>query len=670
MVKLVRIYFFVVFGFLFLEAQDSIGRKAIANKYNILKSTRFSNQLKKQIKLDSVEVQKYIAKHKLSKEQARGIIKIAENGIPLRIKPHSLNQINATNTNLITNNRVSGLNLTGNGITAYVFDNGAILTKHKEFDYRVSNNRLNNKVIDYHSTWVAGVMAAKGLRADATGMAKRINIVGETYNNSSLYDRINELASSGVILSNHSYGYSVGWSFNDEDGIWEWWGDPSISILEDYNFGYYSEVDSDIDNIINLSPYHLMVMAAGNSNDTFNRGEGPDGDTEYILINDQRNFKDTTTDPRNKNCSSGFDCIPQGNLGKNTLTIGSVDPLSDPNISANIKLSNFSSVGPTDDGRIKPDLVAVGSDVLTPSIETITSYSAVEGTSFSSPSVAGIAALLQEQYLGLKGEYMRSDLVKALLINTTNEAGNADGPDYKFGWGLVDAYKAAMIIKNNKNTTFLDQLTLTNGNNCKMEIKVNAGSKVNVTLAWVDKEYTAYSPSLNNRTKTLVNDLDIRVYEKNNPNIIFLPWKLDVNNPNAAATKGDNDTDNLEQVEFTPSTTTDYIVEVKHKGNLVEPTNYSLVMNAKPLTFCKIEEETNELSVYFLNGTRLFVKSPLINVDKAYQFSIYDYTGKLVINTIEKDYIIDLKKYNLVQGNYIGVVKSNEKSANLKFSIN
>ncbi|MFA9290574.1 MAG: hypothetical protein ACEQSF_05055, partial [Solirubrobacteraceae bacterium] len=200
-------------------------------------------------------------------------------------------------------------------------------------------------------------------------------------------------------------------------------------------------------------------------------------------------------------------------------------------------------------------------------------------------------------------------------------------------------------------------------------IKAVAGSKVKVTLAWIDKEYTAYRPSLNNRTKTLVNDLDLRVYQKNNPSAIQLPWKLDVNNPNAAATKGDNNTDNVEQVEFIPNLTTDYIVEVKHKGNLVNPTKYSIVVNAKANTFCEEKLEEN-LSLYYLDENRLYVKFPLNKQVDGYEFFIYDYTGKLVKKSTEISYQIFLKKFNLSPGNYVALVKSLGKSASVKFSIN
>ncbi len=663
MMKLKFILIFFLTSFILINAQDSILKKIITQKYNFNNIKKLQTHLKRKEKIDSINITKFIERHKINKENASGIEGITQNGIPIKINTHSLNQITATNTNLVKNNSVSGFNLTGNGITAHIFDDGAILSTHTEFDNRVSNYKSNNILKDDHPTLVAGVMAAKGKSLIAEGMATKLTIVGENYKANRL-SRMNEVAKSGVLISNHSYGFLAGWDFSS--GSWRWWGDDSISKSEDFSFGYYGNNDEINDQITLVSPYHLQVKSSANNNGE--GGSGPEDGVAYYL-NSTNVVLNTRTTPRSRSCESGFDCIPTGNVSKNILVVGAVDPLLNPNISSNIKLSNFSSVGPTDDGRIKPDLVAVGSQVNMPSAESNTLYSLESGTSFSSPSVAGIAALLQEQFFGLKGEYMRSDLVKALLINTTNEAGNAAGPDYKFGWGLVDTYKAAMIIKNNKNTTFLNQFTLSQASSCSMQIKAVAGSKVKVTLAWIDKEYTAYRPSLNNRTKTLVNDLDLRVYQKNNPSAIQLPWKLDVNNPNAAATKGDNNTDNVEQVEFIPNLTTDYIVEVKHKGNLVNPTKYSIVVNAKANTFCEEKLEEN-LSLYYLDENRLYVKFPLNKQVDGYEFFIYDYTGKLLIQSTEVSYQIFLKKFNLSPGNYIALAKSLGKATSVKFSVN
>src|SRR5690606_2383827 len=94
--------------------------------------------------------------------------------------------------------------------------------------------------------------------------------------------------------------------------------------------------------------------------------------------------------------------------------------------------------GPTDDGRIKPDIAADGTALLSTSNDG--DYGSSTGTSMSSPSVSGALLLLQEHYNDLHPtEFMRSSTVKALVCHTALDDNASIGPDPKFGWGLLDA---------------------------------------------------------------------------------------------------------------------------------------------------------------------------------------------------------------------------------------
>ena len=109
-------------------------------------------------------------------------------------------------------------------------------------------------------------------------------------------------------------------------------------------------------------------------------------------------------------------------------------------------MEGYSSWGPTDDGRIKPDLVANGYSLYSSYSSGTASYAYSSGTSMAAPNATGTAQLLLSLYTSMKpGEYMRASTLKGLLIHTADDLGTA-GPDYKFGWGLVNAKAAADLI--------------------------------------------------------------------------------------------------------------------------------------------------------------------------------------------------------------------------------
>jgi subtilisin family serine protease len=143
--------------------------------------------------------------------------------------------------------------------------------------------------------------------------------------------------------------------------------------------------------------------------------------------------------------------------------------------------ANFSSVGPTVDGRIKPDLMAMGEDVYVARSSSSTSYGYSNGTSFSCPILAGASALLLEIDPSLTPIQLRE-----LLKNTASQSSN---PDRLMGWGIVNTLVAAQSLLTNTNETELpdDFVLLRNYPNpfnpsTKIQFAVPKQSNVKLTL--------------------------------------------------------------------------------------------------------------------------------------------------------------------------------------------
>ena len=125
---------------------------------------------------------------------------------------------------------------------------------------------------------------------------------------------------------------------------------------------------------------------------------------------------------------NGYDCLTPKSVAKNILTIGAVDDLG--------SMTSFSGFGPTDDGRIKPDLVANGTTIYSSIGTASTDYGTYNGTSMAAASVTGSLALLyQLQQMLQPGVKLHSSTMKGLLIHTTTEAGQDPGPDYRSAGG-------------------------------------------------------------------------------------------------------------------------------------------------------------------------------------------------------------------------------------------
>ena len=487
------------------------------------------------------------------------------------------------NTNKVWPTAPNGFNLTGESDsltnTFGVWDQGAVRTTHIELKNRIVQK--DNATTAYeHGTHVFGIVMAKGINPLAKGMA--YNLKGAySYDWNNDNSEMSAAAANGLLISNHSYGIVSGWDQNsDSSNRWEFNG--KYNEKEDYKFGLYNYEAQIHDSIMYNAPYYLIVKAAGNNHGS----TGPKVGDTYWRRDANGKMYNAGARPDSLSSNDGYETLSTDINAKNLLVVGAVYGLSSPYTKKeDVIMSNFSSWGPTDDGRIKPDIVADGVAVFSTIANNDSSYDYKNGTSMASPNAAGSLLLLQElsQQLSPK-KFLRSTTVKALAIHTANEAGINPGPDYKFGWGLLNMLDAATVLKNalsNKNnatsTDLVYENTLNNLDSNTYTIIASGKKPVKATIVWNDIKGTVTN-SLNDNTPQLVNDLDVTITQGAN---ITKSWKLNPQSPASAAFKGDNILDNVEKVEVdTTLVGKSYLIKVKHKRNLERGQQaYSLIIS-------------------------------------------------------------------------------------------
>jgi hypothetical protein len=486
----------------------------------------------------------------------REIRRLSPTGRPIYNKTFNLNSARTISTDKVWEGGAAGLELTGAGVVLGIWDGGKVRTTHVEFEGRASVLDNASELSD-HGTHVAGTLGAAGLSSNARGMANKSRIDSYDWDND--VSEIRSAASQGMLISNHSYGYILGFDYNNDRNRWEWWGDPEISETEDYLFGFYVEEAGDLDQIAYDHPKYLHVKSAGND-----RGEGPAaGATHYIFSN---GGWVTSTEVRDLDGgNNGFDCMGAVSTAKNILTVGAVGDIPGGYEQASeVDLASYSAFGPTDDGRIKPDIVANGISLFSTTSGNDTSYGTKGGTSMASPSVAGSVGLLQQHYRNLRGTYMYASMLKGLVLHTADEAGNR-GPDYKYGWGLMNTSRAAEVVSQVPADRFFYD-TLQNQESQEF-VLFSRGEPVRITMAWTDPAGNVPTPQLNPTQRILVNDLDIRLVRQVDGKV-FRPWVLDPANPSAPAQTGDNNLDNVEQIYLEQAMTGFYTLQVSHKTAL------------------------------------------------------------------------------------------------------
>ncbi|MFO7864714.1 MAG: S8 family serine peptidase [Salinivirgaceae bacterium] len=351
------------------------------------------------------------------------LMKVDKDGNPIYYTTYNSNAAISTRATTLHNSGLLGLNLEGQGMTAHVWDGGLARSTHQEYDGIGGTDRFsigdNSTALNYHSAHVTGTIIASGVQADAKGMAPQGYAVGYDWNAD--IAEVADAAANGMLLSNHSYGWVA-------------------SELPDWVFGAYVADSRDWDEVLYNAPYYLMCVAAGNDgNDNASNGAPLDSDPNY-------------------------DKLTGHALAKNNLVVANGREIA---IDANgefvsMSINGSSSEGPTDDYRIKPDITGNGTNIYSTYETSNTAYESLTGTSMASPNVAGTLLLLQQYYSQQYSEFMKAATLKGLALHTADDAGPA-GPDAAFGWGLMNAKKAAQVIGNNFDGTIINERTLLDG---------------------------------------------------------------------------------------------------------------------------------------------------------------------------------------------------------------
>ncbi|HOW69423.1 MAG TPA: S8 family serine peptidase [Phycisphaerae bacterium] len=422
--------------------------------------------------------------------------------------------------------------LDGSGINVLLYDAGTAWPDHPDFGGRVFVRDPSG--LSSHATHVAGTIAGSGKAGDGRyrGMAPGVVIqsYGFQYDESGVFlysnpgdietDYREAILTHGAEMASNSIGSNVARN-----------GFPCE--LE----GSYGVTSAVIDAIVagSLGTPARVVWAAGNER---NGGR----------------------------CGLAYATIGPPAPAKNPIIVGAVNSNDD-------SMTWFSGWGPTDDGRLRPDIVAPGCQASDDRGVTSTGldggYTTLCGTSMATPAVTGVSALLLQDYKRLyPGTPLPPNaMLKAVLAQTAADLGIV-GPDYQTGYGSVRAREAVDLLR----TGSLREGSLSQGESKTYLVQVPPGTtSLKATVAWDDP------PAAVNTIPALVNDLDVVAIGPAGTDIHY-PWTLEPLHPEREAVRSQPDRlNNLEQVVVDSPEPGLWMVRIHGYTVPVGPQSYSLV---------------------------------------------------------------------------------------------
>lgn len=430
--------------------------------------------------------------------------------------PDNFNATRSARSRAINGRTTGSYHYDGTGVVVGHGDDGDI-GPHIDYTGRIIARNTSTSTGN-HGDHVAGtIFGAGNINPLARGMAPGAELYYYTYpRNLNLVDA--DYAGSNVRITNSSYSNGC-------------------------NAGYTS-FSQQVDEDIIQNPKLMHVFSAGN-----------DGTS---------------------NCSygagSGWGNITGGHkVGKNVMTTANVT-------SADV-IASSSSRGPAADGRIKPDIASVGTNVLS-TIDPDT-YGTKTGTSMAAPGIAGAAAQLFQAFVENGGNEPDGGLLKAIMMNTADDLGNP-GPDFLYGYGRANNLRAVREIEAGNYIT--DSISTNETDSFLLTIPANT-AQVKVMVYWTDPAATPMA------ARVLVNDLDASLKLANGNT--FQPWVLDPTpvaaNLNANAVRARDSLNNAEQITLDFPNAGDFFVKVHGTSVAMGPQKYyivySFIENAVEVTY-------------------------------------------------------------------------------------
>ncbi len=411
-------------------------------------------------------------------------------------------------SNLLDVESPLGKKYNGDGVRTLVRDDGQ-LGPHIDFQGRLYNQAIGAPTAGTHGDGVGGIIGGAGnLDPSKKGMASGADVFTLDYINDFQDQTLGLHLTEDVTITNSSYS----------DGC---------------NVGYTLATQT-VDQQLYEHQTLMHVFSAGNSNgQDCNYGAGAQWG----------------------NITGGH------KMAKNAIATANLLP--------NALLDATSSRGPAYDGRLKPDIAANGTNHF--STNPNNEYQEFGGTSGAAPGIAGCLAQLTQAYKTMHGgQEPINALLKAAILNTANDLGNV-GPDFQFGWGHINTWRALSLLEQNRHQTAqVDQ-----GAETTHTVQIPNGTRqAKIMIVWADP------PTDPGAERALLNDLDLRVVSPNGTST-YLPWKLDPTpDPdllNTPAGNGRDSLNNVEQVAINDPAAGAYTVYINGTDVPLGPQEYHLV---------------------------------------------------------------------------------------------
>ncbi|MFN0213771.1 MAG: S8 family serine peptidase [Saprospiraceae bacterium] len=450
-------------------------------------------------------------------------------------------------SNLVASDAPMGKKYDGAGVAALVRDDGQ-LGPHIDIQGRLYNYALGAPASGTHGDGVVGIVGGAGnLDPTKKGMAAGADLYSVDYVNDFQDLTLPLHFDEGVTLTNSSYS----------DGC---------------NAGYTLATQT-VDEQLFDNPTLMHIFSGGNSNGN---------DCGYGAGNQWGNI------------TGGH------KMSKNAIATA--------NLFADASLVTSSSRGPAYDGRLKPDIAANGQDQ--ESLDPNNGYQVFGGTSAAAPGIMGCMAQLTHAYRTIKGVTdVPSALIKATMLNTANDLGNI-GPDFRFGWGHINAWRALNVLEQNQ---WLEG-SIDQSGDLTHTIQIPAGVKeAKIMLYWAEP------PASESAAMALLNDLDLTV--ENGSGVKSLPWKLDPTpNPtilNTPAGKGRDSLNNVEQVQIDNPVAGTYTIRINGTAVPLGPQHYYIVW----------EFVRDEIKITYPTGSEGFVPGEVERI----HWDAYGNTGNFTL---------------------------------------